>query len=118
MCLNLFFFFSPYSVDGYVRHHSISRRGSVFWVGGEAFQSTKQLVEYFKAHPLGDITLKEEVLFIIILFHQAVTLLLCTNSPYNSSIQNCPQNSDRVQLRFQFPERYIIQLFGRLLSNI
>ena len=31
------------------------------------------------------------------------------NSPYNFSIQNCPQNSDRVQLRFQSPKRCIIK---------
>ena len=31
------------------------------------------------------------------------------NSQYNFSIQNCPQNSDRVQLRFQSPERCIIK---------
>ena len=31
------------------------------------------------------------------------------NSPYNFSIPNCPQSSDRVQLRFQSPERYIIK---------
>ena len=34
------------------------------------------------------------------------------NSPYNFSIQNCPQNNDRVQLRFQSPERCIIKLDG------
>ena len=31
------------------------------------------------------------------------------NSPYNFSIQNCLQNSDRVQLRFQSPKRCIIK---------
>ena len=31
------------------------------------------------------------------------------NSPYNFSMQNCPQNSDRVQLRFQSPEKCIIK---------
>ena len=29
------------------------------------------------------------------------------NSPHNFSIQNCPLNRDRVQFRFQFPERCI-----------
>ena len=31
------------------------------------------------------------------------------NSQYNFSIQNCPQNSDRVQLRFQSPKWCIIK---------
>ena len=31
------------------------------------------------------------------------------NSQYNFFIQNCPQNSDRVQLRFQSPKRCIIK---------
>ena len=31
------------------------------------------------------------------------------NSPYNFSIQNCPQNSDRVHLGFQSPKRCIIK---------
>ena len=29
------------------------------------------------------------------------------NSPYNFSIQNCPQNSDRVQFWFQPPKRVL-----------
>ena len=32
--------------------------------------------------------------------------------PYNFSILNCPQNSDRVQLRFQSPEKCIIKPYG------
>ena len=31
------------------------------------------------------------------------------DSPYNFSIQNCPQNSDRAQVRFQSPKRCIIK---------
>ena len=31
------------------------------------------------------------------------------NSPYNYSIQNCSESSDRVQFRFQSPKQYIIK---------
>ena len=38
-----------------------------------------------------------------------VIIIHFINSQYNFSIQNCPQNSDRVQLRFQSPKRCIIK---------
>ena len=31
------------------------------------------------------------------------------NSPYNFFMPSCPQNSDRVQFLFQFPERCVIK---------
>ena len=45
---------------------------------------------------------KEESSVNIIMIH-------IIKSPYNFSIQNRPKNSDRVQLRFQSPRRYIIK---------
>ena len=36
-------------------------------------------------------------------------IIYITNSPYNFSIQNRPQNSDRVQLQLQSPRRCIIK---------
>ena len=41
--------------------------------------------------------------------HQNHIIIHFINSPYNFSIQNCPQNSDRVQFGFQSPERCIIK---------
>ena len=41
--------------------------------------------------------------------YQISFIIHTVNSPYNSSIQNCPQNSDRVQLQFQSPKRCIIK---------
>ena len=38
-----------------------------------------------------------------------VLIIHFINSQYNFSIQNCSQNSDRVQLRFQSPEWCIIK---------
>ena len=37
---------------------------------------------------------------------------------WKKSVQNCPQNSDRVQLRFQSPKRYIIKHLNTKLYSI
>ena len=42
-------------------------------------------------------------------WYQSIIIIYISNSPYNFSVQNCPQNSDRVQFRFQSPERCIIE---------
>ena len=42
--------------------------------------------------------------------HNLKTIIIhIVNSPYNFSIRNCPQYSDRVLLRFQSPKRCIIK---------
>ena len=38
-----------------------------------------------------------------------VIIIHIINSPYNFSIQNCPQSSDRVQLGFQSPKGCIMK---------
>ena len=45
------------------------------------------------------------------IIHKIGIILHIVNHPYNFSIQNCPQISDRVQLRFQSPKQCIIKHF-------
>ena len=54
-----------------------------------------------------------------LLFIRKEVILHIINSPYNFCIQNFLQNSDRVQFRFQPPERCIIKhLRNRKLYSI
>ena len=43
-----------------------------------------------------------------VVIHNALVIYII-NSPYNLSLQNCPQYSDRVQFRFLSPELCIIE---------
>lgn len=42
-------------------HHSVVARESAFYVGALRFDTIGEVIEYFRDHPLGDMTLKEEV---------------------------------------------------------
>ena len=44
-----------------------------------------------------------------VIAEQKQVVIHIINSPYDFSIQTCPQNSDRVQFRFWSPERCIIK---------
>ena len=45
----------------YVCHHAILTRDHGYYVGAKRFSTIGAVVDYFKAHPLGETFLKEEV---------------------------------------------------------
>ena len=45
----------------YVCHHAVLARDQGYYVGARKFTTISDVVDYFKDHPLGEITLKQEV---------------------------------------------------------
>lgn len=52
---------SFFSVGKYVCHHAVLARDQGYYVGARKFTTISDVVDYFKDHPLGEITLKQEV---------------------------------------------------------
>lgn len=50
-----------FSVGKYVCHHSVVTRENAYHVGARTFNTIGDVIEYFTEHPLGEMTLKEEV---------------------------------------------------------
>lgn len=49
------------SVGKYVCHHAVLTRDQGYYVGARTFTTIGDVVDYFKDHPLGETTLKQEV---------------------------------------------------------
>ena len=45
----------------YVCHHAVLTRDQGYYVGARRFTTIGDVVDYFKDHPLGETTLKQEV---------------------------------------------------------
>ncbi|XP_031560440.1 uncharacterized protein LOC116296547 [Actinia tenebrosa] len=52
--------FLSLSAGKYVCHHSVVTRDNSYYVGAKRFDTVGEVIGYFKDHPLGEITLKEE----------------------------------------------------------